>query len=158
MVHINVSAGILQVVPLLSLGKDIFLNFLFYTGAQPINNFVIVSGEQQRDSAIHIHVSILSQGLPWWLSGKESTWIRKIPWSGNGNLLQYSCLGNPTDRGAWRPTVHGVAKESDITQSLNNNNILPQTRILSRLPHNTEQSSLCYTVGPCSLSNLNLAV
>ena len=33
MVHINVSAGILQVVPLLSLGKDIFLNFLFYTGA-----------------------------------------------------------------------------------------------------------------------------
>ena len=29
---------------------------------------------------------------------------------GNGNPLQYSCLGNPTDRGAWRVTVHGVAK------------------------------------------------
>ena len=29
---------------------------------------------------------------------------------GNGNLLQYSCLGNPTDRGAWWATVHGVAK------------------------------------------------
>ena len=29
---------------------------------------------------------------------------------GNGNLLQYSCLGSPTDRGAWRVTVHGVAK------------------------------------------------
>ena len=29
---------------------------------------------------------------------------------GNGNLLQYSCLGNPTDRGAWQTTVHGVAK------------------------------------------------
>ena len=29
---------------------------------------------------------------------------------GNGNLLQYSCLGNPRDRGAWRATVVGVAK------------------------------------------------
>ena len=29
---------------------------------------------------------------------------------GNGNLFQYSCLGNPMDRGAWRATVHGVAK------------------------------------------------
>ena len=29
---------------------------------------------------------------------------------GNGNPLQYSCLGNPMDRGAWWATVHGVAK------------------------------------------------
>ena len=29
---------------------------------------------------------------------------------GNGNLLQYSCLGNPMNRGAWRATVHGVTK------------------------------------------------
>ena len=29
---------------------------------------------------------------------------------GNGNPLQYSCLGNPLDRGAWQATVHGVAK------------------------------------------------
>ena len=29
---------------------------------------------------------------------------------GNGNLFQYSCLGNPMDRGAWRATAHGVAK------------------------------------------------
>ena len=29
---------------------------------------------------------------------------------GNGNPLQYSCLENSTDRGAWQPTVHGVAK------------------------------------------------
>ena len=35
---------------------------------------------------------------------------------GNGNLLQYSCLGNPTDRGAWQTTVHGVTKELDMTQ------------------------------------------
>ena len=29
---------------------------------------------------------------------------------GNGNPLQYSCLENPTDRGAWQATVHGITK------------------------------------------------
>ena len=29
---------------------------------------------------------------------------------GNGNLLQYSCLKNPMDRGAWQAAVHGVSK------------------------------------------------
>ena len=44
-----------------------------------------------------------------------------IPGSGrpsgerNGNLLQYSCLGSPTDKEAWRATVHRVAKDSDMT-------------------------------------------
>ena len=37
-------------------------------------------------------------------------WIRKIPWRGSGSPLQYFCLGNPMDRGAWRATVHGVEK------------------------------------------------
>ena len=32
------------------------------------------------------------------------------PGERNGNPLQYSCLGNPMDRGAWQATVHGVAK------------------------------------------------
>ena len=31
----------------------------------------------------------------------------RSPGEGNGNLLQYSCLGNPMDRGAWWATVHG---------------------------------------------------
>ena len=39
----------------------------------------------------------------------------RYPGVENGNPLQYSCLGNPTDRGEWRATVHGVAKESDMT-------------------------------------------
>ena len=39
----------------------------------------------------------------------------RSPRDGNGNLLQYSCLGNPMDRGAWQATVHEAAKESDMT-------------------------------------------
>ena len=34
---------------------------------------------------------------------------------GIGNPVQYSCLENPMDRGAWRATIHGKAKELDIT-------------------------------------------
>ena len=34
----------------------------------------------------------------------------RSPGEGNGNPLQYSCLKNPMDRGAWQATVHGVAK------------------------------------------------
>ena len=36
--------------------------------------------------------------------------LGRFPGGGNGNLLQYSCLRNPTDRGAWRATVHGPAR------------------------------------------------
>ena len=43
----------------------------------------------------------------------------RSPGEGNGNLLQYSCLENPMDRGAWWAAVHGVAKSwtrlSDFT-------------------------------------------
>ena len=35
---------------------------------------------------------------------------RRSPGEGNGNPLQYSCLGNPMDREAWRTTVHRVAR------------------------------------------------
>ena len=45
----------------------------------------------------------------------QATWVRSLGWEdspgeGNGNPLQYSCLDNSMDRGAWRATVHGVAK------------------------------------------------
>ena len=38
--------------------------------------------------------------------------LRRYPGEGNGNLFQYSFLGNPIDRGAWQATVHGAVKES----------------------------------------------
>ena len=36
--------------------------------------------------------------------------LGRVPGEGIRNPLQYSCLGNPMDRGAWRATVHGVTK------------------------------------------------
>ena len=46
----------------------------------------------------------------------------RSPGVGNGNSLQYSCWDNPMDRGAWRATVHGVAKELDTTQTTTQQN------------------------------------
>ena len=34
----------------------------------------------------------------------------RFPGGGNGNPLQYSCVGNPMDRGTWWATVHSIAK------------------------------------------------
>ena len=58
-------------------------------------------------------------GLPWWLSGKESACqhrhsfdpgVGKTPWRRKQQLLQYSSVENPMDRGARWAMVHGVAK------------------------------------------------
>ena len=46
--------------------------------------------------------------------GLISGWGRS-PGEGNGNLLQYSCLGNPMDKGTLWATIHGVAEELDLT-------------------------------------------
>ena len=45
----------------------------------------------------------------------QEAWARSLGWKyspggGHGNPLQYSCLENPMERGAWQATVHGVAK------------------------------------------------
>ena len=71
-----------------------------------------------------IFITILKVGHQWGFPcrsvGKESAYnagdLGSIPGSGrspgegNGNPLQYSCLENPMDRGAWQATVHGVAR------------------------------------------------
>ena len=66
---------------------------------------------------------LINLGLPRSSDGKESTCnegdpgsipgSRRFPGEGNGNPLQYSCLENPMDRGAWYSTIHGVAKRHD---------------------------------------------
>ena len=68
-------------------------------------------------------VPISVRGLPWWLSGRESSCsegdtgdmglipgLGKTPGGGDDNPLQYSCLENPMDTEAWQAMVHGVAK------------------------------------------------
>ena len=40
----------------------------------------------------------------------------RSPGGGNGNPLQYFCVGYPVDRGAWWATVHGVAKDSEMAE------------------------------------------
>ena len=47
---------------------------------------------------------------------------RRSPGEGYGNLLQYSCLGNPMDQEAYWATIHGITKELDTPWQLNNNN------------------------------------
>ena len=64
-------------------------------------------------------------GFPGGSDGKESacnsrdtgliSGSGRSPGEGNGNSLQFSCLGNHMDRTAWQATVHGVTKESDMT-------------------------------------------
>ena len=69
---------------------------------------------------------MITLGFPDGSDGKESAcnagepglvpgWGRS-PGVGNGNLLQYSCLENPMDRGSWCSTVWGMTEESDTTQ------------------------------------------
>ena len=47
--------------------------------------------------------------------------LERSPEEENGYPPQYSCLENPMDREAWWTTVHGITKESDTTEQLNNN-------------------------------------
>ena len=80
---------------------------------------------------LSLNIKIIYEGLllidfPGGPDGKASAYnagdLSSIPGSGrspgegNGNPLQYSCLENSADRGAWRPIVHGVHKESDTAE------------------------------------------
>ena len=67
-----------------------------------------------------LYTTNLNLGLPSWHSGKESACSTqdtglipgsgRFPGGGNGTPVQYSCLENLMDRGAWQATVHGVTK------------------------------------------------
>ena len=64
--------------------------------------------------------SACNAGDPCLIPGSEGS-----PGEGHDNPLQYSCLGNPMDRGAWWATVHGVAKS--------------QTRLNDEHPHRKKE-------------------
>ena len=76
-----------------------------------------------------MHINFALEVFWWWLSGKEYTchcgrhrsnpWVRKIPWISIWQPTPVFLPGKSIDRGPWRATVHGVTKESDMTQQLN---------------------------------------
>ena len=89
----------------------------------------LVDGKMVVVSNFTLTMEIIRVGLPWWLRVKASACnvgdlssirgLGRSPGEGNGNPLQYSCLKNPMDGGAWWATVHRVAKSqtrlSDLT-------------------------------------------
>ena len=92
-------------------------NYLFLIeGSSLLYNIDLVSAIHQHE----LFIGIRMYGLPQWPSVKEFAckareagsipgW-RRSPGEGNGNPLQYSCLENPMDKGAWWATIHGVTK------------------------------------------------
>ena len=81
-----------------------FLFFFFYY------LLLSVMGFSPRSAVKSLPASARDAGDAGLISG-----LGKSPGEGNGNLLQYSCLENPTDRVAWLATGHGVTKELDMT-------------------------------------------
>ena len=57
---------------------------------------------------------------------RDMGWIpgsKRFPGEGNGNSLQFSCLGNPVDRGAWQNCSPWSLKDLDTTQPLKHNKV-----------------------------------
>ena len=78
-------------------------------------SFIVISYCIRFDRKIHVLVGFPSGSVVKNLPANARdvgliSGLGRSPGEGNGNPLQYSCLENPMDRGAWRATVHGVAK------------------------------------------------
>ena len=93
--------------PTMCTGISLLTSFMNSTGSSVVKNLPTSAGDT-RDTGL----------IP--ASGRS-------PGGGNGNPLQYSCLGNPMDRGAWRLTVRGVTKS--YTRLFNNSRPLSLGRI-----------------------------
>ena len=127
---------------------------------------MIVSGEQWRDSTIHIQASVshsvvptpcdpVDCSLPGYfvhgiLQARILEWVA-ISFSRGSSWPRYhtrvSCI-------AGRFFTIWTTRKAHLCMHVS---ILPQTPLPSRLPHNIEQSSMCYTVSPCWLSILKIA-
>jgi len=113
---------------------------------------VVVSSVQHNDS---VFLQILVRyRFPGGSEVKASAWnagdLGSIPGSGrspgegNGTPLQYACLENPMERGAWWATVHGVAKSRTQLSNFT----------FTFIGYYSGYTSLCHTVNPCFLSTL----
>ena len=88
--------------------KEMRLRELMGLGAQLLSHLIPTAcfpgGSDGKESAC-------KEGDPGLISG-----LGRSPGEGNGSPLQYACLENPMDRGAWRATVHDGHKELDTTE------------------------------------------
>ena len=105
--------------------------------------FLVISGLYKR-----LYKPSLCKSLPGGSDGKESTrnagdpgsiiswiitaWSGRSPLEGNGYPLQYACLENSMDRGAWRATAHGVAPFQSPPSSLHG--VCPVCLSVSKFP------------------------
>ena len=105
-------------IPLCSRFKDIYL-FIQHAILKKYSTYICL----QRFNYSHVYYSLskrlemtqtpINWGLVYYTIYTCQCLIpglERSPGVGNGNPLQYSCLENPMDRGAWWATVHGVAK------------------------------------------------
>ena len=105
----------------------IYLNFILYR-IQLVNSVVLVSGVQHSGCYTRTYVIAMTLVILFFCESKSAFSIslslffsysaysdyfhhsKSMIGVGNGNPLQYSCLEDSMDRGAWRATVHGVVK------------------------------------------------
>ena len=95
------------------LPSDIFLDLFSWFTYDPVPHLRFPGGSDSK-------VSARNAGDPGLIPRSE-----RSPGEGNGNLLQYSCLKNSMDGGAWWATVHGVAKSGDTTERLFTHSLTP---------------------------------
>ena len=70
------------------------------------HKYLIGKGASQEALVIKEHACQCKRCKSWGFN----PWVRTIPWGGHGNPLQYSCLENPMNSGAWWVAVHRVAQ------------------------------------------------
>ena len=113
-----------------------------------MHTIVLCEGFERPMGAIILWESTFPGGA----SGKQPTYraevkvrslSRDLPGGGNGNPLQYSCLENPLDRGAWQATVHRVAQSQTRLKRLSTHNMqLSQVLFIKLICRRTSPQSL----------------
>ena len=135
---------------LLMFSSKSFIMFRFTFRSSMHFEFTFVYGVRECSNLILLHVA-----------------VQFSPGEGNGNPLQYSCLENPMDRGAWWDTVHGIDKSRtrlSIYRVVRSLDSLNQMKMLHKLQNNIhilfmmkdeemEHSSLSVADNPSSCSS-----
>ena len=141
--------------------KWVYINLVFISWGSS-------TGERAFDLGLSSPSTFLHRlsGLSWWLSNKESACDAGaardpglIPGSGrssgggHGNPLQYSCPENPTDRRAWRATVHRVTKRWTWLKQLSTHAHFDKSLSISRLISSTGKREISLILNVKALSN-----